>query len=98
MMDESKSNNENLQAGECTLDQLKCGEKGVIQRYSGAGLLQGRLKELGLVRGTTVMLERFAPLGDPLEISVRGYHLAVRKGDAAQIVVLKIFSPGASSK
>lgn len=73
---------------ETTLDQLQIGEEGVIQRYSGNGDLQGRLKELGLVRGTRVTVERYAPLGDPLEIRVRGYHLAIRKKDAAQIHVL----------
>lgn len=72
---------------EATLDQLNCGEECVIERYLGKGDLQGRLKELGLVKGTKVVLERFAPLGDPLEVSVRGYHLAIRRSDASQIVV-----------
>ncbi len=75
---------------EITLDQLHRGEKCIIKHYLGMGDLQGRLKELGLVRGTKIVLERFAPLGDPLEINVRGYHLAIRKQDASQIVVVKI--------
>jgi Fe2+ transport system protein FeoA len=79
-----------LKMDEITLDQLKRGEQCVIERYSGAGDLQGRLKELGLIKGTKVVVERFAPLGDPLEISVRGYHLAIRKVDAAQIIVSKL--------
>ncbi len=72
---------------EITMDQMKVGEQGVLQQYSGDGDLQGRLKELGLVRGTSILVERYAPLGDPLEITVRGYHLAIRKKDAAQIVM-----------
>ncbi len=75
---------------EITLDQLNRGEQCIIKHYLGAGDLQGRLKELGLVKGTKIVLERFAPLGDPLEINVRGYHLAIRKRDASQIVVSKI--------
>lgn len=73
-----------------SLDQLKKGECARIERYLGSGDLQGRLKELGLVRGTLVVLERFAPLGDPLEITVRGYHLAIRKKDASQILVCRV--------
>ncbi len=71
------------------LDQLEVGEQGVIENYEGTSDLQGRLKELGLVRGTPVLLKRYAPLGDPLEIRVRGYHLAIRRKDASQIIVSK---------
>ena len=71
-----------------TLDQLKIGEEGVIDHYAGESALQGRLKELGLVKGTKVVVERYAPLGDPIEIRVRGYHLAIRKQDAACINVM----------
>ena len=72
---------------EISLDQLKAGEEGILLQYSGDGDLQGRLKELGLVRGTLIVVERYAPLGDPLEIKVRGYHLAIRKKDAACILI-----------
>lgn len=78
---------------EITLDQLRVGEAGVIRLHTGASHIQGRLKELGLVRGTKVVLERCAPLGDPLEIRVRGYHLAIRKQDAACITVAREESP-----
>ncbi len=72
-----------------SLDQLKADESGVIQAYQGQQDLHQRLKELGLVRGTFVTVKRFAPLGDPMEILVRGYHLSIRKQDAATILVLK---------
>ena len=72
-----------------TLDQLQIGDEGIIEHYAGESELQGRLKELGLVRGTKVVVERYAPLGDPIEIRVRGYHLAIRKQDAACITVIE---------
>ena len=70
-----------------TLDQLKAGERGVVEGYEGEEDLHYRLKELGLVRGTGVLVKRFAPLGDPMEIVLRGYSLSIRKQDAAKILV-----------
>ena len=69
------------------LDQLKTGERGVVEGYEGEEDLHYRLKELGLVRGTGVQVKRFAPLGDPMEIVLRGYSLSLRKQDAAKILV-----------
>ncbi len=70
-----------------TLDQLKVGERASILVYEGEDDLHYRLKELGLVRGTTVAVKRFAPLGDPMEIVLRGYSLSIRKQDASKIIV-----------
>ena len=70
-----------------TLDQLKIGERGIIQGYQGEEDLHYRLKELGLVNGTEILVKRFAPLGDPMEIVLRGYSLSIRKQDAAKILV-----------
>jgi ferrous iron transport protein A len=72
-----------------TLDQLKAGERGVVQGYQGEEDLHYRLKELGLVRGTRILVKRFAPLGDPMEIVLRGYSLSIRKQDASKILVQK---------
>jgi len=69
------------------LDQLTAGEHGVVLGYEGDEDLHFRLKELGLVRGTEVFVKRFAPLGDPMEIVLRGYSLSIRKQDAAKILV-----------
>ncbi len=69
------------------LDQLKTGERGVIQGYQSEEDLHYRLKELGLVTGTQILVKRFAPLGDPMEIVLRGYSLSIRKQDAAKILV-----------
>lgn len=70
-----------------SLDQLKAGERGVVERYEGEEDLHYRLKELGLVRGTLVSVKRLAPLGDPMEIVLRGYSLSIRKQDASKILV-----------
>ena len=70
-----------------TLDQLKVGEWGVIQGYQGEEDLHYRLKELGLVSGTRVLVKCFAPLGDPMEVVLRGYSLSIRKQDAAKILI-----------
>ena len=72
-----------------TLDKLLPGEGGVIRGYSDAQELHYRLKELGLVEGTRVRVRRCAPLGDPMELSIRGYHLSIRKQDARSILVEK---------
>jgi ferrous iron transport protein A len=72
-----------------TLDRLKAGERGVVQGYQGEEDLHYRLKELGLVAGTQVLVKRFAPMGDPMEIVLRGYSLSIRKQDASKILVTK---------
>lgn len=69
------------------LSDLKAKDRAVIQGFQAPGYLQERLMELGIVPGTKVLLKRFAPLGCPMEISVRGYSLSIRKEDAAQILV-----------
>ena len=71
------------------LDQMKAGERGVVQGYEGEEDIHYRLKELGLIRGTAVFVKRFAPMGDPMEIVLRGYSLSIRKQDAAKILVTK---------
>lgn len=76
-----------LSKDEARLDQLKAGDLAEILRYEGQEDLHQRLKELGLVRGTRLSVRRFAPLGDPMELKVRGYNLSVRKNDAAKIIV-----------
>ena len=72
-----------------TLDQLEASEGGVVLGYVGEEDLHFRLKELGLVAGTRVRVRRCAPLGDPMELSIRGYHLSIRKQDAKSILVKK---------
>lgn len=71
------------------LDKLLPGEGGFINAYSEPKDLHHRLKELGLVKGTRVRVRRCAPLGDPMELSIRGYHLSIRREDAKHILIVK---------
>ena len=72
-----------------TLDKLKDGEKAVITKVNGAGNLRCRLLDMGLIPKTTVTIVKRAPMGDPLEIRLRGYELTIRKDEAKNIEVNK---------
>ena len=72
-----------------TLDQFKVGETGLIKKVEGEGRFRRRLLDMGVTPGTTVYLRKKAPLGDPLEITIRGYELTLRKSEA-QLVVLEV--------
>ena len=69
------------------LDELKPGQKAKIMRVQGAGPVKRRIVEMGLGRGTEVKVIKVAPLGDPVEITARGYNLSLRKEEAASIIV-----------
>lgn len=73
-------------ASKC-LHELKPGEKGRIVKVAGAGGVHRRLLDMGLVSGSEVEVERVAPLGDPIEIKIKGYHLSLRKEEASNIQV-----------
>ena len=68
-----------------TLDTVKPGEGGVIEAVYGEGALRRRLLDMGLTPGTRVMVKKMGPMGDPIELSLRGYLLSIRKEDAAKI-------------
>lgn len=70
-----------------TLDQLPIGKTAVIRQVGGQGALRCRLLDMGLIPKTRVRVEKVAPLGDPLELRVRGYSLSLRKEDAGKIEV-----------
>ena len=70
-----------------TLKEVKIGESATIKRLHGEGALKRRIMDMGLTKGTEVYVRKVAPLGDPLELTVRGYELSVRKGDAELIEV-----------
>lgn len=72
-----------------TLNELKIGDSGVITAVGGEGALRCRLLDMGLTPGTLVTLRKVAPMGDPIEIHVRGYELTLRVEDARQITVEK---------
>jgi Fe2+ transport system protein FeoA len=69
------------------LHLLRPGQKATIVSIGGASALRRRFAEMGIVRGETILIERHAPLGDPVEYLIKGYHLALRKEEAAQIEV-----------
>jgi len=69
------------------LNELKVGDKTEIVKLKGVGDVKRRLLDMGVVKGTTVEIERVAPLGDPIEIKIKGYNLSLRKEEASKIIV-----------
>ena len=72
-----------------TLNELKIGDSAAITAVGGEGALRCRLLDMGLTPRTVVTLRKVAPMGDPIEIHVRGYELTLRVEDARQIIVEK---------
>ncbi len=72
-----------------TLDELKAGESAVISEVGGEGALRLRLLDMGLIPRTKVKIQKLAPLGDPIQITLRGYELTIRKDDASKITVVR---------
>ena len=70
-----------------TLDEVKINQNAVITKVGGEGALRGRLLDMGLIPKTVVSVIKFAPMGDPIEIRLRGYELTIRQDDAAMIEV-----------
>lgn len=68
-----------------TLNDLKVGGEGVITAVNGEGALRLRLLDMGLIPGTAVKVNKIAPLGDPIEITLRGYELTIRREHAREI-------------
>ena len=68
-----------------TLDELQVGKDAVIQSVGGEGALRRHFLDMGLIPGTEVTLMKVAPMGDPVELKIRGYELTLRKADAARI-------------
>jgi len=76
-----------------TLKDVKVGENAVVVRLHGEGAVKRRIMDMGLTRGTEVHVRKVAPLGDPMELTVRGYELSVRKADAEMIEVQQFCFP-----
>ena len=70
-----------------TLKDVKIGESAVIEKLHGEGALKRRIMDMGITKGVNVSVRKVAPLGDPMELTVRGYELSVRKADAELIEV-----------
>ena len=70
-----------------TLRQMKIGESGKIIEVNGQGDIIRRMIDLGITPGVYILLKKYAPLGDPMEVRVRGYNVALRKSEAENIIV-----------
>ena len=70
-----------------TLREVKIGESAKVSRITGTGPIKRRIMDMGIIRGTDIFVRKAAPLGDPIEITVRGYELSLRKEDAEMIEV-----------
>lgn len=69
------------------LDELLVGETGLIKKVEGEGRLRRRIFDMGVTPGAKVYLRKKAPLGDPIEVTIRGYELSLRKAEATLIYV-----------
>ena len=72
-----------------SIDDLKIGQQGTISTVGGEGTLRLRFLDMGLIPGTRVQLQKVAPMGDPIQILVRGYELTLRREDARKITLVE---------
>lgn len=70
-----------------TLREVSCGETVMVKKLSGEGPVKRRIMDMGITKGVAVYVRKVAPLGDPVEVTVRGYELSLRKADAEMIEI-----------
>ena len=70
-----------------TLKEVACGETVTVTKLTGEGPVKRRIMDMGITKGVEIYVRKVAPLGDPLEVTVRGYQLSLRKADAEMIEV-----------
>ncbi len=70
-----------------TLKEIPCGATAKVIRLTGEGPVRRRIMDMGITKGVEIFVRKVAPLGDPVEVTVRGYELSVRKADAEMILV-----------
>lgn len=70
-----------------TLKDVKCGETVKVSKLNGSGAVKRRIMDMGITKGVEIFVRKTAPLGDPVEVKVRGYELSLRKADAEMIEV-----------
>ncbi len=70
-----------------TLKETACGQTVTVKKLSGEGAVKRRIMDMGITKGVSVYVKKVAPLGDPMEVTVRGYELSLRKADAELIEV-----------
>lgn len=71
-----------------TLKEAKIGETVTVLKLTGDGAIKRRIMDMGITKGTEVFVRKVAPLGDPVEVKVRGYELSLRKADAEMILIV----------
>lgn len=70
-----------------TLKEIPCGKTVKVSRLTGEGPVKRRIMDMGITKGVEIFVRKVAPLGDPVEVTVRGYELSLRKADAEMILV-----------
>ncbi|MDR2672556.1 MAG: ferrous iron transport protein A [Coriobacteriales bacterium] len=70
-----------------SLQEVKTGETVVVKRLGGSGALKRRIMDMGITKGTSIYVRKVAPLGDPIEVTIRGYELSIRKSESESIEV-----------
>ncbi len=70
-----------------TLDKVKAGQSVIVKKIRGTGPVKKRLMDMGITQGTEITVVKLAPLGDPIEMKLRGYDLSIRKADAELVEV-----------
>ncbi|MCI8451400.1 FeoA family protein [Enterorhabdus sp. P55] len=73
--------------GTRTLRDVPVGQSAVVRRLTGEGAVKRRIMDMGITKGTDVFVRKVAPLGDPIEVTVRGFELSLRKDEAQQVLV-----------
>ena len=70
-----------------TLRDVAIGDTATVRRLTGEGALKSHIMDMGITKGTSVFVRKVAPLGDPIEVTVRGYELSLRKSEAESILI-----------
>ena len=70
-----------------TLRQVKVGETVKVTKLTGEGVVKRRIMDMGITKGVEIYVRKVAPLGDPVEVTVRGYELSLRKADAEMVII-----------
>ena len=71
-----------------TLDDIEVGQSCTVSKLNDSGEIRRRIMDMGITKGAEVCVRKIAPLGDPIDVTVRGYHLSLRRSDAANIEVI----------
>jgi len=76
-----------MEAKPRTLGEAKIGETVTVTKLAGEGAVKRRIMDMGITKGTQLMIRKVAPLGDPIEVNLRGYELSIRKSEAENILL-----------